>query len=101
MEKSMRKQSQKIMRKPNINLQRKNKMDNEQTLKQRKIALAQSEHAFTVIELIRDCIPQTPILGATEFQTLVNAITLDALSTLMRDVVDHIEGIRKGKLHDE
>ena len=75
--------------------------DNNQTLKQRKIALCQSEHAETIIELIRDCIPQTPLLADTEFQTVVNAVTLDAISTLMREVVDHIDGIRKGKLHEE
>lgn len=75
-------------------------MENEQSLKQKKIALAQSEHAYIILELVRDCIPNTPILAATEFQTLVNAITLDAYSTLLRDLADHIEGIRKGKLHE-
>ena len=75
-------------------------MENEQSLKQKKIALAQSEHAYIILELVRDCMPQTPILAPTEFQTLVNAITLDAMSTLLRDLADHIEGIRKGKLHE-
>lgn len=72
----------------------------EQSLKQKKIALAQSEHASTIVELIRDCIPRTPIIANDEFHTLVNAITLDVTSTLLRDVVDYIEAIKNGKLHE-
>ena len=41
-------------------------MENEQNLKQRKIALAQSEHASTIIELMKDCMAQTPLVGRQE-----------------------------------
>lgn len=75
-------------------------MENEQTLKQKKILLAQSEHAGIVVEIIRDCIPKKPLLGKTEFETLVNAITLDVTSTLMMSVVDYLDSIRKGALHE-
>ena len=36
-----------------------------------------------------------------QFKTLVNAITLDVQSTLLRDMVDYLERIRKGELHNK
>lgn len=72
----------------------------DQTLKQQKIALAQSEHASVIVELIKDCTSKNPIIADTEFKTLVNAITLEVEANLMRSVVDYIEAIRKGALHD-
>jgi hypothetical protein len=71
-----------------------------QTMKQKKIALAQSEFAPVVIEIIRDCAQKVPLLGKTEFETLVNAITMETTSTLMRDVVGYLDDIRNGKLHN-
>jgi hypothetical protein len=75
-------------------------MENEQSLKQKKIALATSEHAPIIIELMKDCMTQVPIIASTEWHTLVNAITLEVQGTMLRQMVDHLEGIRKGKLHD-
>lgn len=75
-------------------------MENEQTLKQRKIALAQSEHAFTIVELMRDCTSKSPIIADSEWKTIVNAITLEVEANMMRRMVDYIEEIRKGSLHD-
>ena len=73
-----------------------------QSLKQRKIALAQSEHAPTVIELMKDCMDQVPALIAdTEWKTVVNAITLDVQGKMLTTMVDHLEAIRKGALHEE
>jgi len=76
-------------------------MENEQSIKQRKIALAQSEHASVIIELMKDCLSQVPIVADTEWQTIVNAITLDTQSTMLRNMVDYLEAIRKGSLHEE
>ena len=72
----------------------------EQSLKQKKIALATSEHAPIIIELMKDCIATVPIIAKTEWETIVNAITLEVQSTMLRDMVDHLEGIRSGKLHN-
>jgi len=72
----------------------------EQTMKQKKIALAQSEHAPIVIELLKDCIDQTPLVADTEFATIKNAITFDVQSTMLRKMVDLLEDIRQGKLHE-
>jgi len=75
--------------------------ENEQSLKQKKIALAQSEHAPIVIELMKDCIVQVPIIADTEWRTIVNALTLEIQSTMLRDMVDLLEKIRTGSLHEE
>ena len=72
----------------------------DQTLKQKKIALATSEHAPIIIELMKDCMPQNLIVADTEFKTLVNAITLEVQGTMLRAMVDHLEDIRSGSLHN-
>lgn len=74
-------------------------MENEQTLKQKKIILAQSDLVPAVIEIIRDCIPKTPLVGRDEFETLKNTISYDALSTLILEVSNYLERIREGELH--
>jgi len=74
--------------------------ESEQSLKQKKIILAQSKHAPVVIELMKDCLTQVPIVAETEWKTIVNAITLEVQSTMMRAMVDHLEEIRKGSLHE-
>jgi hypothetical protein len=73
----------------------------DQTLKQRKIALAQSEHASTIIELMRDCMSQIPLVDdRSQWKTIVNTITLDANSTMLRAMVDLLDAIRKGSMHE-
>ncbi len=75
--------------------------ENEQSLKQKKIALAASEHAPVIIELMKDCMAQIPIVADTEWKTIVNAITLEVQGTMLRTMVDHLEGIRNGSLHEQ
>lgn len=77
-------------------------MENEQSLKQKKIALAQSEHASIIIELMKDCTDQNELIDRkSEWGTIVNTLTLDAQSTMIRRMVDYLEEIRKGSLHEE
>lgn len=72
-----------------------------QNAKQKKIALAQSEHAPVIIELMKDCMSKIPLVDdKSEWKTIVNAITLDTQSTMLRTMVDYLEDIRKGSLHD-
>jgi ribonuclease D len=74
----------------------------DQTLKQKKIALAQSEHAGTIIELMKDCMGQPELVDKkSEWTTIVNTITMDAQSTMIRRMIDYLEEIRKGGLHDK
>jgi len=75
--------------------------ENIQSLKQKKIALAQSEHASIIIELMKDCMIQTPIVGKNQWETLRNAVTLDVQGTMLRSMVDLLEKIRNGSLHEE
>jgi len=75
--------------------------ENEQSLKQKKIALAQSNHAPVVIDLMKDCMAQVSIIADTEWKTIVNALTLEIQSTMLRDMVDLLEKIRTGSLHEE
>ncbi len=75
--------------------------ESEQSLLQKKIALAQSEHASIILELIKDVTSKNPIIADTEFKTLVNAITLDVESSLMLRLADYIAEIRLGKLLDQ
>jgi len=76
-------------------------MESEQNLKQKKIALATSEHASTIIELMKDCMSKTPIIVDTEWGTIVNAVTLEVQGTMLRTMVDYLENIRNGSLHEE
>jgi len=72
-----------------------------QTANQKKIALAQSEHAATIIELMKDCITKTELIDKkSEWGTIVNTLTLDAESTMIRRMVDYLEAIRQGALHE-
>ncbi len=72
----------------------------DQTLKQKKIVLATSEHAPTVIELMKDCMVQGEIVADTEWKTIVNAVTLEVQGTMLRNMVDLLENIRAGSLHE-
>ena len=72
----------------------------EQTLKQKKILLATGEFAPVVIELVKDCISQSHIVDKTEWETIVNAITLEVQGTMLRNMVDLLENIRNGSLHE-
>jgi len=74
--------------------------ESEQSLKQKKIALATSEHAPIIIELMKDCMVSSEIVSDTEWKTIVNAITLETQGTMLRAMVDHLEAIRKGSLHE-
>lgn len=71
-----------------------------QSLKQKKIALATSEHAPVIIELLKDCMPQPQLIAKTEWETIVNAVTLDVHGTILRTMVDYLEDIRRGSLHE-
>jgi hypothetical protein len=73
-----------------------------QTINQKKISLAQSEHAPTIIELMKDCATKTELIDEkSEWQTIVNTIRLDAESTMIRRMVDYLEAIRAGSLHEQ
>lgn len=72
---------------------------NNQSLIQKKISLAQSEYAPIIIELMRDITSKIPLVDEkSEWKTIVNTITLDTQSNMLRDMVDYLERIRQGAL---
>jgi len=77
-------------------------MDEENiSLKQKKIALATSEHAPIIIELMKDCMSTNEIIDKTEWQTIVNAVKMETQANMLRSMVDYLEYIRKGGLHEQ
>lgn len=70
------------------------------SLIQKKIALAQSEHAPIVLELLKDLIKPSPLVGDSEYATIVNAVRFDTQSDIVRGMVDLLEHIRNGGLHN-
>ena len=70
----------------------------QQSLNQQKIALAQSIFAPILVELVKDVLKQVPIVGNSEWETVRNAIIVDTSSTILRDLVDHLEQIKRGSL---
>jgi hypothetical protein len=66
--------------------------ESKQSMVQKKIALAGSEHAPIIIELMKDLMQTNPIIGKTQWDTIVN--------DMLRGMVDYLEKIRKGELHE-
>jgi hypothetical protein len=74
--------------------------EEDQSLIQKKISLANNENSSVIIELMKDCMEQKPLVGKTEFETLVNSITLDVQGTMLKNMTDYLEDIRNGKLYE-
>lgn len=70
-----------------------------QTLKQKKIAFAQNvDMVDAVLALLKEGMRHEKLVGETEFETLVNAITMDAQADMMIELINTIEFIKKGGL---
>lgn len=62
------------------------------------ISFATSEHAPGAIELLKKCRTQlTTVLADTEFDTIVNALTLEVESNLIQRLVVAIDKVRNGE----
>ena len=73
----------------------------DQSIKQKMIEVAQSGNDDAILQIIRDITPQKPLVAKTEWETIVNTITLDVVSTILAGVVDRLKFIREGGLHDK
>ncbi len=71
----------------------------EQTLKQKKISFAQSEHVEAVVALLREAGGVDKLVGDTDFATVVNAATLDAQQNMIVKFLNQIDFIKKGGLN--
>lgn len=69
------------------------------TLNQKKIAFAQSEHVEVVLALLREATTNQKLVGENEYETVVNAVTLDAQSTLVIKFISQLDFIKKGGLN--
>jgi len=70
----------------------------EQSMNQKVIAFATSDHYQGAIELLRRNRTQlTSILSDTEFSTLVNALHLEIEASLIQRLVVSIDAIRNGE----
>ncbi len=71
----------------------------EQSLKQKKILFAQSEHVEAVVAILRESAGVAKLVGDTEFETVVNAATLDAQANMVNKFLNQIDFIKKGGLN--
>ena len=72
-------------------------MDN-QTRQQKIVSFATSEHYAGAVELLKDCRTQiSSIVANDEFNTLVNALTLEMESNLIQRLIVAVEKIRTGE----
>lgn len=69
-----------------------------QTLNQKKILFANSGHLEAVLILLRECATKDKLVGDTEYETVVNAVTLDAQSDLIMNFINAIDSIKSGSL---
>ncbi len=71
---------------------------NEQNIEQKKVSFANSEHYQGAIELLKQSLTQvTSLVGETEFKTVVNALTVEMETDLIRRFVVAINNIRTGE----
>lgn len=68
------------------------------TKNQKMIAFAQSDHVQIVIQLLQECGGVPKLLGDTDFETIVNAATLDAQQNMINKFINQIDFIKKGGL---
>lgn len=74
-------------------------MDQEaQSVIQKKIAFAQSEHVETVLLILKEISRQEKLVGDSEYETIVNAVTMDAQGEMIIRLINTIDFIKKGGL---
>jgi hypothetical protein len=73
-------------------------MEPEESVRQKMISFATSEFAPGAIELLKKCRTQlSTVMADTEFQTLVNALTLEIEANLIQRLVISIDKVRHGE----
>lgn len=73
-------------------------MDENNTLNKKKIAFAQSDHIEAVIAILKEASRQERLVGETEYETVVNAVTMDAQGEMIIKFINQIDFIKKGGL---
>ncbi len=71
--------------------------ETEQTIKQKMVSFATSEHYQGAVELLKQSLTQiTSLVGETEHKTVVNALTVEFETALIQRFVVAINNIRNG-----
>ena len=69
----------------------------DQTLQQKVVSFATSEHYAGAVELLKQCRTQlTSVISDDEFHTVVNALTLELETNLIQRFVIAVDNIRTG-----
>lgn len=72
--------------------------ETEQTLHQKAVSFATSEHYAGAVELLKKSRTQlTTIVGEDEFHTLLNALTLELETNIIQRFIVAVDEIRSGK----
>ena len=66
-----------------------------QSILQKKIAFANSEHVATVVQILKECGGANQLVGRSEYETIVNAVTLDAQQDIIKNFINSLDNIRK------
>lgn len=69
-----------------------------QTMEQKKMAFASSSHIEAVVKMLQECGGVQKLIGDSEFETVVNAATLDAQQNMITKFINMIDAIKKGSL---
>ena len=70
-------------------------MPEDQSTLQKKIAFAQSDHIEIVIKILQECSGTPTLVGENEFSTIVNAVTLDAQSDMIKKFINALDAIKQ------
>lgn len=74
----------------------------EQTLNQKAISFATSDHYAGAVEILKRVRTKLQsVLGENEFQTMVNALTLELEANLIQRFIVEIDSIRQGNQPNE
>ncbi len=72
--------------------------DTEQTVEQKVVSFANSEHYQGAVELLKRSLTTiTSLIGEDEFKTVVNALTVELETALIQRFVVSINNIRTGE----
>lgn len=69
--------------------------EDDQSTLQKKIAFANSEHVAIVIQLLQECGSVQQLVGETDYETIVNAVTLDAGQNMIKKFINALDSIKK------
>ena len=74
-------------------------MENNQEIKQKILSFVTSENVSGAIELMKLCRTKLyTVIDKSEFQTVVNAVTLESESNLISRLIVEIEKIKSGDI---